>query len=170
MGQSANVDVTMNLGKLTQHVEVAASALRLESQTSELSQILPAVDIGQLPSVARNPMEFVQTMPGVTASYVNGYGKGGTQSPGASAMPYPIVAGYPFLCRGSVRQRYGGHGGWRLHQSTTWPNTPKILPSTDVTQEFSLITNNVSPEYGRATGVLSIITKHGTKRVARQLV
>ena len=47
-------------------------------------------------------------------------------------------------------------------QSTNMAETPKILPSTDITQEFSLVTNNLSPEYGRAAAVVNIVTKHGT--------
>ena len=95
VGQTANVDVTMEPGKLTQHVEVSASALRLQTQTSELSLVLPLQHVMQLPSVARNPMEFIAVMPGVTANFVTGAGKGGNQSPGSSSSsssPWLLLA------------------------------------------------------------------------------
>ena len=41
-------------------------------------------------------------------------------------------------------------------------NSAAIQPTPDITQEFKLITNNYSAEYGRGNSVLNIVTKSGT--------
>jgi hypothetical protein len=163
VGQTANIDITMKPGSVVEKVEISASAVELETQTSELSQVLSGTAIVELPTTARNPMEFLASMPGVTASYVTGGGKGGNQSPGSNN---------PVSDSGRVSFEAGGAGtaanlvlldGVDINaQSTNGAETPKILPSTDTTQEFSLMTNNISPEYGRGINVINIITKSGT--------
>ena len=41
-------------------------------------------------------------------------------------------------------------------------NSVTIQPTPDITQEFQLMTNNCSAEFGRGHSVLKIVTKSGT--------
>jgi hypothetical protein len=166
VGQTANIDVTMQPGKVVQHVEVSASAVMLQTQTSELSAVLPVTAIRQLPTAARNPMEFLSLMPGVTASYVTGQGKGGSQNPGSNnSLSDSGRSAIEASGVGTASNLILLDGISINAQSTNGNATPKILPSTDATQEFSFITNNISPEYGRGVNVVNIITKRGTNSI-----
>jgi len=165
VGQTANIDLSMKTGVVTQQVEISSSALRLQTQTSDLSTVLPPAAISQLPTVARNPLELVALMPGVTASYINGQGKGGANAPGSNNS-LDDSGRVDFEASGAS---YGYLGNTILldgininAQSADGQESPKILPTVDATQEFSLITNNLPPEYGRGANVINIITKSGT--------
>lgn len=163
VGQTANIDVTMRPGVVVERLEVSDSALRLETQTSELSQVLSGTPIDELPTLARSPMEFLALMPGVTASYVTGAGKGGSQNPGSNnSLSDSGRVAFEASGAGTASTLVLLDGISINAQSTQGNATPKVLPSTDATQEFSLITNNISPEYGRGVNVINIISKSGT--------
>ena len=50
-------------------------------------------------------------------------------------------------------------------------NTGNIAPNPDAVEEFRVVTNSYSAEYGRfAGGVINIITRSGSNRVSRLAV
>ena len=47
-------------------------------------------------------------------------------------------------------------------------NTGNIAPNPDAVEEFRVVTNSYSAEYGRfAGGVINIVTRSGTQRLSR---
>jgi hypothetical protein len=59
--QSAAVDVSMQLGDVTQQVEVAAAVAQVDTQTANQSVDMPTKTVEELPSNMRNPFVLVQT-------------------------------------------------------------------------------------------------------------
>ena len=84
-----------------------------------------------------------------------------------------IVLGYPeqrTMINGGVD---GGAGSVNYYldggnNMTGLRNTGNIAPNPDAVEEFRVITNSYSAEFGRfASGVINIITKSGTQPVSR---
>src|SRR5205823_5175086 len=69
--QTSNVDITMKPGKVVQQIEVSASALRLETQSSDTTQSVAGVSVSALPTQTRSPFSLITIMPGVTSSFVD---------------------------------------------------------------------------------------------------
>lgn len=148
--QSAEVNFALQLGEITQRVEIAESTVQLDTQTANQSVTLNENLVKSLPTNARNPMLLVYATAGVTAPTT-----GMTQS--TADQNY---------------DRFGFNGG----RSTTtqilldgvsvsagngW-NGQIYTPSVDSVQEVQVIRNSYDAQFGRSGGgVVSLVTKGG---------
>ena len=66
-GQSGAVNVAMQIGELTQRVEVARDALVVDTQTANQAVTLERSMVLALPTNLRNPFTLVHATAGVTA-------------------------------------------------------------------------------------------------------
>lgn len=149
--RSAALDITLQLGELTQRVEIAEAAVQLDTQTANQSLTLNRDMVLSLPTNARNPMSLVHATAGVTAP-----GLGITQA-----------------TQDQNHDRFGMNGG----RSTTtgvlldgvsvttgigW-NGLLYSPSVDAVQEVQVIRNSYDAQFGRSGGgVISMVTKGGS--------
>ncbi len=159
---TANVDVTVGGHftvdpKLTVSnnttVEISADQTALvNTQTPEVSQVISQQQISQLPSLTRNPYDFVA----LSGNISNGDNTAaGTAQNGANR-------GVNFSLNG---QRNSGTeillDG--VENITVFGDAVGVTVPLDGVQEYRVITNNFSPEYGRASGgVVALATKSGT--------
>jgi hypothetical protein len=161
----ARVDltVTLNPGTVVETVEVTGAAIRLESQTSDLGQVVTHKSVSQLPTRLRNPMELVTIAPGITNSFINGTGGGyyGANQDGRGGLEIWSTANFSIA---------GGHranavitvDGIDVRTDSGGGGNQPIVFSPDFIEEFKVQTNNYSAEFGSGAGVVNMVTKSGT--------
>ncbi|MEZ5362499.1 MAG: TonB-dependent receptor [Bryobacterales bacterium] len=144
IGSSINQTFTLEIGAVTETIEVSGSALMVETASSTVGSTVQVEQILELPMPNRNVFTLVNLVPG---SYYNGgdigLGGGRTQA-----------AGYYI---DGVNNTRGGLGGQDI----------EMTPPIDSMQEFKVETNNLSAATGRtADGAVSAVTKSGTNDFA----
>ena len=149
--RSLAVPVTLSVGQVSETVEVVAGTPLLEPNTSEIGTTVDSQKIVELPLNARNPMGLANLVP--TVKGVGYFGQQVLTSWRVGAVNIgggqPMTSG--FLMDGVPNDKLGDAAG---------ANT---FLTTDSTQEFKVITNSMSAEYGRTTGgVISVVSKSGS--------
>ena len=163
--QRVDLTVTLNPGTVVETVEVTGAALMLESQSSDVGQVVTSVSLKQLPTRVRNPIELVNITPGVTNSFVNGTGGGyyGANSDGKGGIEVWSTNNFSVA---------GGHrtnavimiDGVDIRSDNGGGTSQNIILSPDFIEEFKVQVNNYSPEYGQGAGVVNMVTKSGTNQ------
>ena len=161
--QRVSLTVTLKPGLVVETVEVTGSSLRLESQTSDIGQVVTNKSVKQLPTSLRNPMELVGLAPGVTNTFVRGVG-GGFYGSGQGSM-----AGLEFWSTNNFSVA-GGHrmnavimvDGIDVRRDVFGGAGQSIILTPDFIEEFKVQVNNYSAEYGQGVGVVNMVTKSGT--------
>jgi hypothetical protein len=145
VGGTSTLDVKMAVGKEVTVVEVTATPVAVETTTQELSTNVTGRQITELPSLTRNPYDFVVTAPNVSTGDLNTTERGvGVSINGARSASTDILL--------------DGGENVDLFTSTVGQQTP-----LDSVGEFSVITNNFDASYGRASGgIVNVATKAGT--------
>ena len=151
-GTASKIDLALQVGDVTQTVEVTAQTPLLTPESSSLGQVIDERKTVELPLNGRNPMNLVALVPSVV--------------PQGGAMQNP---------NGQNPFAWGNYqiGGGQSNQSMTWLdgspvngsyiNITALIPTQDSLQEFKVATNNLPPEYGRfAGGVVNFTTKSGS--------
>ncbi|MEO8128703.1 MAG: TonB-dependent receptor, partial [Bryobacteraceae bacterium] len=142
MTRQLRIDIPLETGAVTETVSVNATTPLLETETGSLSTTIENRQVSSLPSIGRNPQDFRLLVPGVA---LNRDGNAVTQGGLVRKDPYYID---------------GAHSS-----SHVWSGNP-VNPNPDVIQEFKVLTNSFSAEYGETSGaVMSSITKSGTNTV-----
>lgn len=145
---AATVDLTLEVGDISQSVEVIASAARIQTDTAALGRVVDHSQFESMPVTGRNPMYLALLKPGVTGGSVTGGGFGlanianinGTRSADSSITTDGAVG---------LRTR-GGDG------------TAIGVADMDAVQEIQILTSAYPAEYGRSTGgQVRIVTRSG---------
>src|SRR6266481_4429372 len=135
-------------------VEVTGRAeTQVDTQTSSINQVVDTTRVSQLPSLTRDPYDFVQTMGNVNQDSASGAG-GSDQ----------VVRGAGVSINGQRSSSTDAllDGGENVDLYTT--KVGQAVP-LDSVQEFSVTSNNFSAEYGRASGgVINVVTKSGSNQ------
>jgi hypothetical protein len=154
LNQTARVDVQMKVGKISETVEVTGAAPILQTQSAEVSTLIDAATNVSLPLASRNYLQLTLLAPGVTN--VDPDGMRQVQSMTNSGRPY---------INGNREQanEYLIDG---ILNSEDKNDETGYTPSVDAIQEFNLITQNASAEFGNYQGgVVSVNVKSGTNRI-----
>ncbi|MBX5496923.1 MAG: TonB-dependent receptor, partial [Bryobacteraceae bacterium] len=150
VNQVARVDLTLQVGSVSESVEVAAEAVLLESESSTLGQLVQGAQVSNLPLLGRNPYALAGLVPGVRISA------------GANDLPVDQIS----TASASINGARGNQNEYLLDGApNTAPaqNQPVVFANVDSVQEFKVETNAFSAEYGRAAGgVFNVVTKSGT--------
>ena len=151
LNQTARIDVTMKVGQVTETVEVLGSAPILQTQSTEISTIIDSKTNESLPLASRNYIQLTLLAPGVTT--VNPQGLTQAQSMTSSGRPYingNREQANSFLLDGIDNQE-------------NINNEVAYQPSVDAIQEFNLITQNASAEFGQYQGgIINTTIKSGS--------
>src|SRR3989442_1495006 len=92
-GGISHIDIHMLVGEVRQTVEVAANAIAVSTETSELSQTFSYRELDALPNVDRNPLFQMNLMPGSNNGRGSGnYGTNGGEGRAGVGVTRPPIA------------------------------------------------------------------------------
>ena len=147
-----NISFVLNVGTVTQTMEVTGAAPVVETQTGEQSQLISTRQIAEIPILGRNIMVLQEMVPG--ASKLDGT---------ADDMGQGFYATRGFAING-LNDHFSGFlvdGVWNTQQGNQ--TSPDTNPGPDMLAEFKVLTSNYSAKYGVAGGAdILAVTKSGT--------
>jgi len=157
--QTARIDFTMNIGSVTETVEVSAAALLLQSEKTEVGQVIDSKRILEMPLNGRNYLELAKFSVGVLPSQEQGKG---TRQDGVRGGEGGILAVGMHAAQTNVLLD-GADNSSRNSGGALGFQAQATKPSVDAVDEFKVVTNNMSAEYGFRMGAKVIVnTKSGT--------
>ncbi len=146
------VDVTMNIGNLTDIVSVAADATVLQTESATVKSDISAIEIQSLPiSAYRNYQSLINLVPGTIPA---GFQNASTDTPERS-----LTTNVNGTARNNNNTRLDGAASVNI-----WlPHHAAYVAPTESVQEVNISTNNFDAEQGLAGGAaIQVITKSGT--------
>ncbi len=154
VGATARINFTMEVGEVTQQIEVTSGAPLLVTENTALGTVVENKRIVELPLNGRNPLQLIALSTNVTVE--GGAGGGGGLQGGARAQASYSIAGQRLEFN-----RYTLDG-----MENTDPNFNSYIinPSVDALQEFKVQSGVYSAEFGRATSQVSATTKSGSNQ------
>jgi hypothetical protein len=148
--QAAEVNAEMQLGQVSESVEVSGTALLLETQSANQSVTMTRERLLELPSTTRNPFVVVHAMAGVTSMSV-----------GQSNAPAD-----------QNTNRFAFNGGRDMSGLVLIDGVPATAgdwggllaaPSLESVNEVQVSRNSYDAEFGKSGGgVVSLVTKGGS--------
>ncbi len=150
LNRSARVDPMLEVGGATEIVEVVSDAPMVDTSHVALGRTVTQTEVLNLPLMDRDLYALLELTAGVDASEsTNVFGSPGQET---------LINGSANAGAGSVNYNLDGGAN-----ASGLRNTGNVVPNPDAVQEFRVVTNNYSAEYGRfAGGVVDVITKSGT--------
>jgi hypothetical protein len=153
IGDVAQVNFTLEIGVVTEIVEVEASAQMLATSNTAVGTVIDNERIVELPINGRNYLNLVKLSPNVTAEMQSG-GQADSRQGGERANQSISIAGQ--------RQQFNRYSLDGMENTDPNFNTFIIRPSVDAIQEFKVQTGVYSAEYGKASSQVIVTTKSGT--------
>jgi len=156
-GTRPKIDLQLQVGSISQTVEVTATAPLINTTTTDLGVVMTRSEVNALPLNGRNFQDLVGLEAGVVNTPANSAGgRGGISFHGSDAL------GTNLLLDG-VDMSFGEVNGAASFQSAGGGRTLINTVSVEAIEEFKSTANAMSAEYGRAGGgVLNITTRSGT--------
>ena len=150
---TATINVVLEVGTVAEAVEVQATAVQLEAQTSGLGKTVETRRVVELPLLGRNPLSLAALAPGVIPTRGQ-VGAGGDAI--GSATNSRISGG--LAMQNAVLMDGGDSRGF------TSSGQSYVFPLESVA-EFKIETATYSAEFGRAGGgVVNVASKSGTNQ------
>lgn len=157
VGARQRVDVTMAVGAVTERVEVKAGSALLDTDSSQRSQVVTGDQMRQLALNGREYSQLALLTPGVRQSSLNKI-TNGTPREGAFNVNGLRSVFNNFLIDGVDNNAYG--------TSNQGFSNQVMQPSPDAVDEFRVVTNNQSAEFGRAAGAtVNVAYRSGTNQL-----
>jgi len=155
VGATSTIDAQLAVGKESTTVEVVAEgATQVNTQTQEMSQLIDTQQLANLPSLTRNPYDFVA----VSGNVSSGDNTTNSSNSGQNLSNRGVGFSINGQRESGTEILLDGVENIALFSATVGEQVP-----VDSVQEYSVITNNFSAEYGRASGgVVNLTTKGGT--------
>src|SRR5689334_21463129 len=149
---TVRIDVAMEVGDVTQQIEVSAAAPLLQTENASLSQVVGTRAVQELPLNGRNILNLVNLVPGVVPQ---------GSSDGNLTGKNVFAAGNYQIGGGTANQSVTLYDG--VPVNITYGNVTALVPVPDAVSEFRVQTNNNSAEYGRYTGgVVNVASRSGS--------
>lgn len=148
--QVARIDFTMEVGAVTETIEVTGAAPTIESETSSLGTVVDSKQMTDIPLNSRNTFRLAFLVPGFmpTRNFSDQFNRASSFriNGGRSNMNDAYIDG--------ISNSPPASNGFLSYAA---------FPSPDVLQEFKVQTNSYSAEYGRTNGgVLNMVMRSGT--------
>ena len=147
---AATVNVSLDVGAVTETVEVVASVANIQTDTATVGRLVEGEQIKNLSLNGRNPLFLALMKPGVRGGAMSGFSfglsSGGLSINGARTQDLLIT--------------YDGAVGIRTRANGTSIGTADL----ETIQEIQILTANYTAEYGRsAGGQIRMVTRSGSR-------
>ena len=152
------LDITLQVGSVQEQVSVAADAVQVESENTQLGDVIDSKKMLSLPLNGRSYIDLLGLQAGVVPTTsgsmqqdrpVSGY----ITSPGNLSVNGQRETANAFLVNGGDVSEGRNLGAG-------------LVPNLDAVEEFRLITNSFDAEYGKFSGsVMNAITKSGSNSI-----
>jgi hypothetical protein len=152
VGSQLVINVTLPVGQVQQTVTVESAVSQVETQSTAISSLVSATQMEELPLNGRNFEQLISVAPGVTptgAGTTTLYGVG----PGFS-IAGARTEGEDFLLDNSNMADFWDHQAGSQVLGTSL--------GVEGIQEFSLLTNTYSSQFGGNGAVMNAVSKSGT--------
>jgi hypothetical protein len=156
------INATLELGEQSETVTVSVNAVRVDTVSTQLGEVVPSQTMTSLSLNGRSYTDLLAIQPGVIptttiqSNSVIMAGVTGPVAPSGGLNPGIVsVSGQRetangfYVNGGDVQERMNGGTG--------------VVPNLDSIEEFRLLTNNFDPEYGNYNGgIVNVVTKSGS--------
>jgi len=143
------IDIKLELGAVTDTITVDSEALRIETQSTQMGEVIQGEQITSVPLNGRSYLDLLALQPGVNPYQGNSTTGGGE---GVQSMNGGRPNSNGFMVNGADAEE-------------KMQNGPAIVPNLDSIAEFRIITNNFNAEYGNYSGgQVNVVTKSGTNQ------
>ena len=151
VGQTATIDVALEIGAASETVTITAEAALLEETKADRGNVIENRRIVELPLNARNPFMLATLTPGIT---YNG--------PAIYQRPFDNGAIADWSINGGLNRSNEFLLDGAPNNSVQGGNNIAYVPPVDAVGEFKIITNSYDAQYGRtAGGVVNVSIKSG---------
>ena len=161
VGGRSTADATLSLSSASTTIEVVGQAAGVEvnTQTQEVSQVITPEQVAQLPSLTRNPYDFV-ALAGNVSSGDRGMSTANPQELTNSQNATDRGVGFSLNGQRSSGTEILLDG---VENINLFDTSIALTVPQDAVQEFRIITNNFDAQYGRASGgVVNLSTRSGS--------
>ena len=156
VGNNVQINVTLQVGAITQEVQVSANAAMVETQDTSISEVIDQRRIVDLPLNGRQATDLILLAGGASVP-PNSAGRFITTHDYVSSVGVSVSGGQE---NGNNYLLDGGD------HNDTHSNVNLPFPFPDALQEFSVQTNGVSARYGlHPYAVVNAVTKSGTNQI-----
>ena len=156
VAENVRVDITLQVGSRTEVVEVLASTVKIETRVATLGVTVDKRRIVDLPLNGRNFLQLAVLQPGATPGLQLSTNNT-APTPGGSANS-PQVNG--------LRGQSNNYLLDGANNNEAFLGEAGFLPPPDALQEFRILTNSYSAEYGRGGGsIISVVTQSGSNEI-----
>jgi hypothetical protein len=155
VGQSARMDVALQVGAATQQVTVSTAAPLISTTRSDVGQVVDRRVLNNIPLNGREFWQLTQLTPGAN------YTPGG-QSPYTSSTAIRATSVNVTINSGNTDQT-----GWDLDGTSILENNlggTDVQPNVDALQEFKVESANTDAQFGRTPSVVTAVIKSGTNQ------
>src|SRR5215831_16820557 len=156
------INATLELGEQSEVVTVSVNAIRVDTVSTQLGEVVPSTTMTSLSLNGRSYTDLLAIQPGVIptttiqSNSVIMAGVTGPVNPSGGLNPGIVsVSGQRetangfYVNGGDVQERMNGGTG--------------VVQNLDSIEEFRLLTNNFDPEYGNYNGgIVNVVTKSGS--------
>jgi hypothetical protein len=148
----AGIDINLEVGAVTDTVNVTAEVAVLETQSATRGSIVTTTQVAEMPLNARNPFMLGAMMSGVTFN-------------GAAIWQRPFDNGA--IAQWSINGGRDSSSEYFLDGASNngqmGSNNIAYVPIVDAVQEFNVMTNMYNSEYGHTGGgIMNVVLKSGT--------
>ena len=155
VSQDLNIDITLQVGEVTESVSVTAEAPLLESSTSSVGKVVENREIVNLPLNTRNPYQLVFLTPGVSGSVSINY----------DDMRYSVNGARVRMLDTLV------DGVAASHPTVNGAGGVSVFPSVEAIAEFKVMGANPPAEFGRSQGsILNVVYRSGANQLHWSLI
>ncbi len=148
VNQTARIDMKLTPGEVMQKVEIKANVQLLQTDTSEMGAVINNKQIVDLPLNGRDYLQLARLIPGAIPSRAGATAgaKGVSRSVNVAGARDTSVS---FLLDG-------------IDTNDIVFQTPSVTPSVDAIQEFKVLANAYSAEFGRGSTQIITALKSGS--------
>ena len=152
------VDINLRVGNVKEEVSIAADAVQVETESTQLGDVIDSKKMLALPLNGRSYLDLLGLQAGVAPESAGTIGgdrpvSGYIQNAGNVSVNGQRETANAFLVNGGDVSEGRNLGAG-------------LVPNLDSVEEFRLITNSFDAEYGKFSGaVMNAITKSGTNSI-----